>query len=486
MPITLSIDVGTTTITALALDTDRGLVAARSTARNDAEITSPADKARGRSEWDAERLVAQALVTLRDTVSFLGDRQREVVGLSLTGQQHGGLVVDRELHPLTPYINWQDRRAADVYPGSDETYLQRAARLLGPDAPARAGCALVPGFLGVTLYWLRENRALPANGVALFSTDFLAARLTGTAPVTEPTMAGGSGLFDVRARDWDREALVALGLPLSLFPSLREAGDRLGGLSATVAETTHLPAGLPVYVGLGDHQASYVGSVADRVTTVLVNVGTGAQVARYATDVHLAPPLENRPYPRTGNLLVNAGLLGGRAYALLERFLRQTGHDVLGLNDVGSLYQAMNALAASVPSGADGLRIEPYLAGSRVDPTRRGLVSGLSDTNFTPAHLVRAFLEGMARSYREGYAPIESLLPTPPTRLVGAGNGLRENPVLRAMVADAFGLSMSTPAHREEAAYGAALVAGVGAGLWPDIPAAGRIIRYQEDTARGD
>ncbi len=479
MPLTLGLDVGTTSITALALDTATGGVALRASARADAETTSPADRGRGRSEWDAARLATQAFATLRRVADGLGDRRRAVVGLAVTGAQHGGLVVDEALHPLTPYINWQDRRAADLAPDG-ATWLDGAKRRLGPAAAARAGCVLVPGFLGVSLYWLREKDALPAAGTALFITDYLAARLTGGRVATDPTMAGGSGLFDVRARAWHDEAIAALGLPRGLFPTIAEAGDPLGDLSADVAAAVGLPAGLPVYVGLGDHQAGYVGSVADCDTTVFVNVGTGAQVARYSPDLHLAPPLENRPYPRGGNLLVNAGLLGGRAYALLEGFFRAAGRDLFGQADAASLYTTMNALAAAVPPGADGLRVEPYLAGSRVDPTRRGVFSGVSDANFTPAHLVRAFLEGMARSYREGYAPIEALLPDPPRYLVGAGNGLRENPVLRGMVADAFGLSLALPAHAEEAAYGAALVAGVGAGIWPDLPTACRIIRYQE------
>ena len=484
MPLTLGLDVGTTSITALALDTAIGSVALRASTRADAEATSPADRGRGRSEWDADRLATQVFATLRRVADGLGDRRRDIAGLALTGAQHGGLVVDAALRPLTPYINWQDRRAADLAPDG-ETWLDGAKRRLGP-AAERAGCALVPGFLGVSLYWLRENDALPADGTALFITDYLAARLTGGRLATDPTMAGGSGVFDVRARAWNDEAIAALDLPRTLFPAIAEAGDPLGGLSAAMTAVVGLPAGLPVYVGLGDHQAGYVGSVADRATTVFVNVGTGAQVARYSPDLHLAPPLENRPYPRGGNLLVNAGLFGGRVYALLEGFFRTVGRDLFDQADAASLYTAMNALAAAVPPGADGLRIEPYLSGSRVDPTRRGVISGVSDTNFTPAHLVRAFLEGMARSYREGYALIEAVLPEPPRHLVVAGNGLRENPLLRGMVADAFGLSLSLPAHAEEAAYGAALVAGVGAGVWPDIPTACRMIRYQEASPHAD
>jgi sugar (pentulose or hexulose) kinase len=234
-----------------------------------------------------------------------------------------------------------------------------------------------------------------------------------------------------------------------------------------------------VFVGLGDNQASFIGSGGQRAGTVVVNVGTGAQVGRVVEQVYYAPPLETRPFPRGGYLLVNAGLAGGRIYALLERFFRQVGSDVLGTGEQAPVYETMNALAAQTPAGADGLRCEPTFMGSRADPTRRGAWSGMTDRNFTPAHLTRALLEGMARSYREGFDLVQATSGLDCTRLVGAGNGLRENPLLASLVAEQFGMPLAVPAHREEAAYGAALVAGVGAGVWPSLQAASQAIRYE-------
>ncbi len=480
MPLTIGIDIGTTTITALALDVVSGEVVAVATARNDAEITSTDDRARGRSEWDAERVLVRAYAALRDVAERLGDRRSDLVGLSLTGQQHGGLIVDDDLRPLTPLINWQDRRALDRLPGGDHSFLAEAVARLGPDAPRRAGCPLLPGFLALTLFWLRETGDLPARGVACFVSELLGARLTGTAPVTEPTMAGSSGVLRVATREWDGDALAALGLRRSLFPLLREAGDRLGRLTADVAEATGLPADLPVFVGLGDHQASFVGSVADPARAVFVNIGTGAQVARAVADVYDAPPLETRPYPRGGNLLVHPGLAGGRIYALLERFFRQVGRDVLDASQDEPVYGAMNRLAAEVAPGADGLRCDPTFMGSRLDPARRAVWTGMTDRNFTPAHMTRALLEGMARTFRKGYDLILAQTGTPGAQLVGAGNGLRENPLLASLIADEFGLPLVTPVHREEAAYGTALVAAVGAGVFTTLREAGGVIQYRE------
>src|SRR5262249_18425532 len=148
------------------------------------------------------------------------------------------------------------------------------------------------------------------------------ALLTGTRPVTDPTFAASSGVFDIRAGAWDADLIAALGLSPSLFPEVRPSGAPLGTLTAAMAEATGLPEGLPVFVGIGDNQASFRGSVADLDDSVLVNVGTGGQVSVYTDEFRYDPRLETRPFPG-GYLLADAGLCGGASYALLERFFRQ-------------------------------------------------------------------------------------------------------------------------------------------------------------------
>lgn len=479
MPITVGIDVGTTSITALAV-TEAGQVVASATLANRANVTAPEDRARGRSEWDAARLAEQAQEAMAQCARQLGGRVAEVCGIGLTGQQHGVVVVDGSLQPVTPFINWQDRRSEDPAPDG-RSFLVRARQLVGPQAARRAGCTLSAGFMGATLYWLQRNEALPPEAAwACFAADFLGARLTGKPPQTDPTNGASSGLFDLKRRTWDEEAVARLGIPRGLLPPVAETGDLLGGLCHPAAQATGLPADTPVYVGLGDNQASVLGSVADLRDSVLVNVGTGAQVARYCEDIHHAPPLETRPFAREGYLLVHAGLSGGRAYATVERFFAQAVRDFCGTEPAGPLYDKMNALAAKVAAWSDGLRFDPTFAGSRHDPARRASLTAMSEANFTPAHLVRALLEGMARGFREGYDNLRAALGTDAEVLVGAGNGLRENPLLAKLVAEEFGLPLRVPRHHEEAAFGAALVAAFGAGVFPSLQAAGQAVHYAD------
>lgn len=478
MALVLGVDIGTTSITALALDAAAGAVRGKVTRANQAESTAADDRQRGRSEWDAAASAAIALDCLADLAQQVQAAPGDWAGIGITGQQHGTVLVDAQLRPLTPFINWQDRRGDDPLPGAGHSYVQEALARLGPSAAERTGCRLAAGYLGLTLFWLHAHHRLPTNATACFLMDYFAALLTGHPPVTDATCAASSGIFDLRRGDWDEPALAALDLPRRLLPPVQRSGALLGRLTKALAERTGLPAGVPVFVGIGDNQASFLGSVADRRSTALVNVGTGAQTAAFSDRFCIDPEMETRPFPGGGYLLVCAGLCGGRSYALLERFYREVGRQFFQVDPSAALYEHMNRLAESVPRGADGLRCDPTFTGTRAHPELRASWTGLSAANFTPAHMTRSLLEGLARSLHEGFVLVTQRAGLDCHRLVGAGNGLRENPLLARIVAEEFGMPLHLSEHREEAAYGAALLAAVGTGICADLASAGQRIRY--------
>lgn len=458
MALLIGVDVGTTSITAVAVDAASNRPVAHATVENDAETTAPSDQARGRSEWDASGMVTLAESAVRQLVEGLGGRRREVASIGVTGQQHGVVLLDKTNTPFGPFINWQDRRGEDRLPGRGETYTAAALARLGPDAQARAGCLLAPGYMGLTLFWLNEQDLLPPGATACFISDFCATSLTGAQPILDPTNAASSGLLNVAGRTWDNDHIKALGLPHGLFPEIREAGHTLGHLSSGAAQRIGLRQGIPVAVALGDNQASFIGSVKDREESVLVNVGTGGQVAMWTESPHSLPHLETRPFPDHGYLLVSAGLCGGRSYALLEGFFRSVASTIFKQAEPHDAYAVMNDLAASVPSGASGLRCRPLFTGTRAQPGLRGSWTGVSPENFTPAHMARALLEGMADVFGESYEAICSETRRSATVLVGAGNGLRQNPLLANMVSERFGLDLLLAENIEAAAVGAATV----------------------------
>jgi len=462
--IAIGVDLGTTKITALALESDSGKIIALHTVANDADITSPLDRSRGYSEWDPHRICGQAFQCLQQVAKQLGSRRKDVSGIGITGQQHGVVLIDPKLRPLTPLVNWQDRRGDELLPNSNRTVVQEAACRAENDALHRTGCSLASGMMGVTLFWWKLHEQLPKACTACFVMDYLAAQLTDSPPASDPTNAASSGVFDVQRRCWDAPMLRALELPSSLFPEIREANQSLGLLTPTMAAALDIPAGVPVFVPLGDSQAAFLGSVDDRRQDVLINVGTGAQVMAATDHYHYASPLETRPLPLEGNLLVSAQLCGGRAYAVLESFFHKVLHDLGGLDVAEKRFDAMNRLAENVPPGCEGLTCRPLFAGTRSSPELRASWSGVSPENFTPAHMTRALLEGVADVLYEDFQHIRQVAGQSYQHLVGSGNALRKNPLLCHIISDRFAMPLRLIPYEEEAALGAARLATSGSG----------------------
>ena len=275
------------------------------------------------------------------------------------------------------------------------------------------------------------------------------------------------------------EAIYRLGLDFDHLPRVVPSGSPAGTLSDQSALETGFPKGLPVYVACGDNQASFAGSVGDYANSLLVNVGTGGQVSAHVSETRSTGELEARPFMDGRDLLVGAGLVGGRSYAWLIDFFREVGTSIFGQEEKIDLYETMNRLASRVPPGSEGLRCEPLFTGTRIDPDRRGLWEGVGTSNFTPGHMSRALLEGLAQQFHDLYCQMEGLGAGNRSKLVGAGNGIRKNDLLKSVLEESFGMQMSIPVHKEEAAFGAALLAAVGSGEFGSLSDAGAVIRYQ-------
>ena len=235
----LGLDIGTTTITALAIRDPDATVAAVETRPTPPRLPA----ADGRFEWDAEAIAVAAEDCLAAVVRRLTGNDLDVAALGVTGQQHGVVVVDAALRPLTPFVNWQDRRG-DEPGGAGRTVLDDAVDRLGPEAWRRAGCSLATGHLGLTLHWMQLGGVLPV-GTAISIMEFVTARIASIRPVTEPTCAAASGLFDVHTRGWDAAAIERLSLPAGLFPEVREATTVVGRVALAAAARNVSPCSMP-------------------------------------------------------------------------------------------------------------------------------------------------------------------------------------------------------------------------------------------------
>jgi len=464
----IGIDLGTTTIAGLVLDTDSAQVVARHSVSNDSRL--PGNEPSGRSEWDIGCMIELALEVISTVAAQT--QVNSLTGVGVTGQMHGMVLLDADWQSAGPFIGWQDQRCEEQI-SEGTTYLERMLEL-ADNSFERSGCTPATGYMGSTLFWLKHNDLLPADTTACFAPDYLVSRLCGTSPVTDPTNAASAGIFDVVAGAWNEELIGALELDPSHLPPVRPSCQVVGSLIESIAAHTGLPTGLPVANGCGDNQASFAGSVADFGRSVLVNIGTGAQISAFTEHPLLAQGLDLRPALGSGFLLVGATLCGGHSYQILRDFFYQVGRDIFGLADMPDIYDALNQLATEVPPSADGLHCEPLFTGSRQQPNRRATWQGMNQANFTPGHITRALLEGLAEQIKILYERMQQAGLGDHDLLVGSGNAIRKNQLLADILPASFALPLQMTTYTEEAAVGAALCAAVATGQFSDIQQASR------------
>ncbi len=424
----LGLDIGTTTVSAVV--TENGRVLAAETQASRAFLP-------GRPAWekaqDAAALEALALATADRLLARFPGVER----IGLTGQQHGIVYLDAAGNLLSSLYTWQDGRG-ELPCSTGQSYCACLSEL--------TGYPLATGYGLVTHFYNLKNGLVPANAVTFCTIhDYLAMRLAGrSTPAVDPSDAASFGVFDVKNRRFDTEALARAGIDAALLPPV--AAEPLLGTG---------PRGIPVYTAIGDNQASFLGATGGEPGCMLVNVGTGSQFSVHTAEYLPCAGLETRPFPTGGYLLAGSSLCGGRAYALLEQFFRQTAQ-MLG-HPAGSCYEAMARLLDSSPVPDDPAVIMPLFQGTRENPQLRGSITNLSIDNFTPLSLLYGMMRGMAAELHEMYLRSG----TAGGALYGSGNGLRKNPQLRRCFEEAFGKPLLLSQNEEEAACGAALFASM-------------------------
>ena len=501
----LGLDFGTTSLSAVAVRSD-GSLARHLTRDHHADIRDLPD---GSAEQSPRQLLETAIELIAELVTGLSE---SIACLGLTGQMHGLILADAALNPVSNLVTWQDRRS--LAPAGKESvdadsWLVQFQKACDPEAMVRTGCTPAAGYLGVTLYTLQERGEIPAStSHALIFADWVAAALTGARPVTDRTNAASTGLFDLARNCWS-DIVQQTGLPTALLPPVVESGDPLGGLRPEFAARMRLPSGLPVCVAIGDHQAAVLGSLPPEESSLHLNVGTGGQVSIPLAVFERTHGSETRYLPEQRYLRVGAGFAGGNALAWVQRTVANwRGGDAarptaapLELAESSraelpsaessraelpsapdqwyreKLYRELLQQATQVPPGCDGLRCEPFFHGTRQEPHRRGQFSGVAPHNFTPGHLFRATAEGLARAFAEfvsRQAALGTMAAASFDRVIATGNAVRRNPLLALSLEQAFGVPLFVPVPEEEAAYGAAILAGTRCSMWSNLNHAAR------------
>lgn len=426
---TFGIDIGTTSICALAYDTENDRLLHAINRANTSAIASSNAFARMQ---DTDVILKTAYGLLDELETAFGMPS----AIGVTGQMHGIVYLDVNGNAVSPLYTWQDARAAEEKENG-ESYVEYIRRTTG--YPVAAGYGLA------THYYHHCNGMIPKDAVQLCTVhDFLAMKLANrTSPVVHASDAASLGLYDLQNDCFDTDAVQKLGFSSSILPTVTAGSEPIGYYKGTC----------PVYPAIGDNQASFLGSAGETEGRLLVNIGTGSQVSVIGNLGDTPEGIECRPFIGGKHLLVGSSLCGGRAYAILEKFFRAVAN-MCGA-DISSAYPFMDKLIAeSTPT--EPLTVSTLFDGTRADPTIRGSISGISINNLDPVSMMDGFMRGIAEELHALYQSMSGLLDTDVTTMIGSGNGLRVNPALCKIMEKTFGMPLTLSDNREEAALGAA------------------------------
>jgi xylulokinase len=379
-----------------------------------------------------------------------------VAAIGLTGQMHGAVVLDGAGDVLRPAILWNDQRT-----GAECDVIREA---VGPERlVAISGNDALTGFTAPKLVWIRDHEPDTWRRIAhiLLPKDYLRLRLTGEYALDKADGAG-TILFDLAARDWSADILGALEIDPAWLPPTFEGPMVTGTITAEAAAATGLRAGTPVVAGGGDQAANGVGVGAVAPGVIALSLGTSGVIFA-ATDRPLFEP--------RGRVHAFCHAVPGR-WHMMSVMLSAAGslrwfRDALA---PGMAFGDLVESAAEVPAGSEGLIFLPYLTGERSphpDPLARGAFVGLTLAH-DRRHLTRAVLEGVAFGLRDGLDLMTQAGMPAPSQIRASGGGTA-SPLWRQILADVLGAEIATVNTTEGAAYGAGLLAAVGAGWYPSV-----------------
>jgi xylulokinase len=411
------------------------------------------------SEQDPRLWSAGAASALRRLLAETGTDAGDVAAVGLTGQMHGLVLLDAAGEVLRPAILWNDQRtAAECDWIRDAVGKERLVAITGNDA--------LTGFTAPKLAWVRahEPDVWARVGHVLLPKDYVRWFLTGGYAMDKADGAG-TQLFDLAARDWSPVMLETLGIDPAWMPPTHEGPEVTGVVSEAAAAATGLRAGTPVVAGGGDQAANAVGTGVVGPGTMALSLGTSGVVFA-ATDAPLYEP--------AGRVHAFCHAVPGR-WHLMSVMLSAAG-SMRWFRDAvapGEPFGDLAEAAGEVPAGSDGVLFLPYLSGERSpypDPHARGAFTGLT-LGHDRRHLTRAVMEGVAFGLRDG---LDLMLEagTPAPSQIRASGGGTASPLWRQILADVLEAEIATVSTTEGAAYGAALLAAVGAGWFPDVDAA--------------
>ena len=469
----IGVDVGTSATKTVLFDED-GVVAA--SASKEYPLYQPEN---GWAEQRPEDWRDAVLATLKEVTEQSGVPAEDIKGIGISGQMHGLVMLDGKGEVIRPSIIWCDQRTGREV----EDMLEIMPRERWIEITANPP---LTGWTAAKILWVRKHE--PENYSRcrhiLLPKDYIRYVLTGEF-ATEVSDASGMQLLDVPGRCWSKEVLKALDIDESMLGKVYESCQVTGTLLEQVAGQTGLTVDVKVVGGAGDNAAAAVGTGIVKDGTAFTTIGTSGVVFAHTSKVSIDP--KGRVHtcccavPGAWHIM---GVTQGAGLSL-KWFKDQVCQDyVAQAQAVGcDVYDLINKDVAEIGPGSSRLVYLPYLMGERtphLDPDCRGVFFGLSAIH-TRKHLLRAVMEGVSYSLCDCNEILKEM-GVEVTQMMACGGG-GKSPVWRQMLADLYNCTVKTVEMDEGPALGAAILAGVGCGIYPDVETAcSRIIREKSST----
>lgn len=449
MAVILGIDIGTSSVKGMLLDTEKGVLGVK-TKSYGVDIPRP-----GWAQQDPElwwNSLKEVLTWLR---SHYAEDYENIQAVGYSGQMHGLVAVGADKKPVRPAIIWLDQRS--------KKQLEEICRAFTEDEMGRLFANRVSGgFAFPSLLWIREEEPEVFEKIrSIFCPkDYLRMKMTGKIG-TDVTDASSTGMFSTAKRDWAWEAIQRFQLPKSIFPPVMESCCIAGTVSRECSGETGLPEGIPVVAGSGDQQAQSIGNGVSCPGKMICNIGTGGQISAF-----LGAPVYDRKL-RTNTFchaIKNAYTIFG-ATLCSGMSMNWAKNKIFQIED----YETVNRMAASVAPGSDGLIYLPYLSGERtphMDPDAKGMFFGLM-LGHERSHFLRAVMEGVTYSLKECMEIIEEQ-GVASEEIIASGGGAA-SPQWLQIQADIFGKPVSVSEVKEQACLGSCILAAAGASILPSV-----------------
>jgi len=469
----LGLDIGTTGVKGIVLDVDGHTVASAS---EEYPLSTPKPNW---AEQNPEDWWQASVKVFRKLSSELGNSASSIRAVGFSGQMHSLVLLDRRDRVLRPAILWCDTRTDAECKSIHESIGREKLRLL-------VGNPALEGFTLPKILWVRNHEPDVYQQIkkVLLPKDYIRYRLTGEF-ATEVSDASGTLLFDVAHRCWSEDILRKFSIPREWLPSVTESIDVSGQLTEGAAKETGLPAGIPVVGGGADNACGAVGSGVVTKGRVLASIGTSGVVLAPTDTMQVDPQMRAHTFchgvPSSWYVMGVILMAGGALRWFKDTFAmnnqesaRSKGIDV---------YDLITRGAETVPPGAEGLQFLPYLIGERTphqSASARASFVGAT-IRHTRHQFARAVLEGITFAMRDSLEIIKSLgIPIEQVRLTGGG---ARSHFWRRLQADIYGQEVATVSTTEGPALGAALMAGVGAGMFGSlVDAVDQIVKVTETT----